>query len=67
MGASMCRMHAGVGHRAGLAPAAMQLSARTARCNWIISVIMLPAYQLLQLLLPSSLLFQLLPSMAENK
>lgn len=67
MGASMCRTRAGAGRRAGLAPAALQLSARTARCNWIISVIMLPAYRLLQLLLPSSLLFQLLPSLAENK
>lgn len=49
VGASMCRMGVGVGRGAGLAPAAKQLSERTgtARCNWIISVIMLPAHWLL--------------------
>lgn len=67
MGACVWQTRAGAGRGPGLVPAAMQLSARTARCNWIISVIMLPAHRLLQVLLSLSLLFQLLPSLAENK
>lgn len=47
--ACVCKKRVGAGRGPDLAPAAMQLSGRAARCNWIISVIMLPAHRLLQL------------------
>lgn len=57
------------GGAAGSAPCCnAALPPRTLRCNWIISVIMLPAQQLLFSLSSSlALLPQLLPSLAENK
>lgn len=61
-------MCVGVGRGDGLAPTAMQLAlCLHSSLNWIISVIMLPAHRLLQLLLPNAVPFQLLPSLAENK